>query len=250
MRSEIKWREILWNYELISVHKTYYLEVLELVLLDNGDFICLLVISSPPSAAYMRQSIAWALLQIMACRLFGAKPLSKPVLVIINWTPRNELQWNFNQNLKFFIEENAFEIVVCQNGGHFPRPQCVKINWGVNKVANWWGFVDNIPKCVFWKNTICIWTQISPIFVPRGPIGNRSTLVSGNDLALTSMKRLFESILTSEVIRGQQATMNWYDQLDEAILMCWSLGLVAHFSINKTSYCKVLWSLRTTRLLV
>ena len=34
--------------------------------------------------------------QIMACRLFGAKPLSK-------------LQWNFNQNTKFFIDENASE---------------------------------------------------------------------------------------------------------------------------------------------
>ena len=36
--------------------------------------------SSPPSAAYMRQWIRSALVQIMACRLFGAKPLSKPML--------------------------------------------------------------------------------------------------------------------------------------------------------------------------
>ena len=36
--------------------------------------------SSPPSAAYMRQSIGSALVQMMACRLFGAKPLSKPML--------------------------------------------------------------------------------------------------------------------------------------------------------------------------
>ena len=35
---------------------------------------------SPPSAAYMCQSIGLALVQIMACRLFGAKPLSKPML--------------------------------------------------------------------------------------------------------------------------------------------------------------------------
>ena len=31
---------------------------------------------SPPSAACMRQRIGWALVQIMACRLLGAKPLS------------------------------------------------------------------------------------------------------------------------------------------------------------------------------
>ena len=36
--------------------------------------------SSPPSAAYMRQSIRSTVVQIMACRLFGAKPLSKPML--------------------------------------------------------------------------------------------------------------------------------------------------------------------------
>ena len=36
--------------------------------------------SSPPSVAYMRQLIGSALVQIMACRLFGAKPLSKPML--------------------------------------------------------------------------------------------------------------------------------------------------------------------------
>ena len=36
--------------------------------------------SSTPRAAYMRQWIGSALVQIMACRLFGAKPLSKPML--------------------------------------------------------------------------------------------------------------------------------------------------------------------------
>ena len=36
--------------------------------------------TSPPSAAYMRQWIGWALVQIMYCRLFSAKPLPKPML--------------------------------------------------------------------------------------------------------------------------------------------------------------------------
>ena len=36
--------------------------------------------SSPPSAAYIRQWIGSALVQIIACPLFGAKPLSKPKL--------------------------------------------------------------------------------------------------------------------------------------------------------------------------
>ena len=34
----------------------------------------------PPSATYMSQWMTSALVQIMACRLFSAKPLSKPML--------------------------------------------------------------------------------------------------------------------------------------------------------------------------
>ena len=36
--------------------------------------------SSPPCAAYMHQWLGSALVQIMACHLFSAKPLSKPML--------------------------------------------------------------------------------------------------------------------------------------------------------------------------
>ena len=47
----------------------------------------------------------------MVCCLFGAMPLSKPVTV--NWTLRNKLQWNCNQNT-CLIDENAFQMVVCE----------------------------------------------------------------------------------------------------------------------------------------
>ena len=45
--------------------------------------------SSPPSAAYMRQWIGPALVQIMACHLFGAKPLSEPIEPL--WTKFSEI---------------------------------------------------------------------------------------------------------------------------------------------------------------
>ena len=35
-------------------------------------------------------------------------------LVIVIWTLRNKPQWNFNQNLHFFIHKNVFENVVCE----------------------------------------------------------------------------------------------------------------------------------------
>ena len=46
--------------------------------------------SSLHSAVYMRQWVVSALVQIMACRLFGTKPLFEP----INRTLRNNLQWH------------------------------------------------------------------------------------------------------------------------------------------------------------
>ena len=50
----------------------------------------------------------------MACRLVGAKPLSEPMPNIFNSNIRNELQWNIKRNSYIFIQENAFENVVCE----------------------------------------------------------------------------------------------------------------------------------------
>ena len=47
--------------------------------------------SSPPSATYMCQWIGSALVQMMACRLFGAKPLSKPMLGYCQLPHRNKV---------------------------------------------------------------------------------------------------------------------------------------------------------------
>ena len=38
---------------------------------------------------------------------------------------RNEIQWNFNRNSYVFIQENAFENVVCEMAATLFRPQCV-----------------------------------------------------------------------------------------------------------------------------
>ena len=37
-----------------------------------------------------------------------------------------KLQWNFNRNSNIFIQENAFESVVCEMAAILSRPQCVK----------------------------------------------------------------------------------------------------------------------------
>ena len=52
----------------------------------------------------------------MACRLVGAKSLSKPMLEYCWLDPSvgNKLQWNLYRNLHIFIQENVFENVICK----------------------------------------------------------------------------------------------------------------------------------------
>ena len=62
----------------------------------------------------------------MACRLFGTKPLSKPMLEYCHLDPRNKLHWNPKKNSNIFIQENAFESIVCEMTAILSRPQYVK----------------------------------------------------------------------------------------------------------------------------
>ena len=39
---------------------------------------------------------------------------------IVNWTIRNTIQWNSNQNTKFLIHEHAFENAICEMAAIFP----------------------------------------------------------------------------------------------------------------------------------
>ena len=58
-------------------------------------YVLILPSPSPLCAAYMRQWTGWALVQIMACRLFGAKPLPEPMLIYCQFDPQEYLQWYF-----------------------------------------------------------------------------------------------------------------------------------------------------------
>ena len=62
---------------------------------SNGGLDKLGLNSSPLSDAYMRQSIGSVLVQIMACRLFGAKPLSEPMLSYCQLDPKEQTSVKF-----------------------------------------------------------------------------------------------------------------------------------------------------------
>ena len=49
--------------------------------------------------------------------------ISKLNIINVNWTLKNQLQWNFNSYI--CIQENTFENVVCNMAAILPQPQCV-----------------------------------------------------------------------------------------------------------------------------
>ena len=58
--------------------------------------------SSPPIAAYMRRRTCPALVRVMACRLFGAKPLSEPMLTYCQLDSCEQISVKFESELYHF----------------------------------------------------------------------------------------------------------------------------------------------------
>ena len=81
-----------------------------------------------PSDAYMHRQPRTSLVQTMICCLFSAKPLSEPVLEYCLVDPWEQTSVKFYSKLKIFIQENAFENVVCEVAAILSQPQCVKQN--------------------------------------------------------------------------------------------------------------------------
>ena len=67
--------------------------------------------SSPSSAAYTRQRIGWALFQIMACRLFDAKALPKPMMTYCQLDLKEQTSVKCEPKYEIF-HESAFEKIV------------------------------------------------------------------------------------------------------------------------------------------
>ena len=64
----------------------------------------------------------------------------------VNWTLGNKLQWNFNRNSNFFIQENAFESVICEMAAILSRPQWVKLI----------SYAISIPENTFNKSSLVV----------------------------------------------------------------------------------------------
>ena len=123
-------------------------------------FICISLNSSPPNAAYMRQYIGSALVQIMACAYSAPSHYLNQRWVIINWTLRNKLLWIFNQNTKLAIHENASGNFVCETAAILSRWRCVKTVQNL-MMADGGHFSQWTPLSI-WSNIKCnVWPLIN-----------------------------------------------------------------------------------------
>ena len=68
---------------------------------------------------------------------------------------RNKLQWNFNRYSNIFIQESAFENVVCEMASILSRPQCVKASGKQPTGAPLWFLPDNY----LWWMLLAVCTQ-------------------------------------------------------------------------------------------
>ena len=75
--------------------------------------------SSLPSAAYMRKWIGSALVQIMACRLFGAKPLPEPMLTYCKLDHGEQTLVKFESKYKPFHPWKCISKCRLRNSNHF-----------------------------------------------------------------------------------------------------------------------------------
>ena len=74
-----------------------------------------------PDVAYMRQWIGLALVQIVACRLFGVKPLSKPIPGYCQLDDlRERTSVEIYKNTKFSFHVNAYQNIVHEMVTIFP----------------------------------------------------------------------------------------------------------------------------------
>ena len=111
--------------------------------------------SSLPSVAYMRQLIGSS----------NNWPYSAPSHYlnqcwwIVNWTLGDKRQWNFNQNTKFFIHENAFENIVCEMVSILSRGRWVNGDLYMIVAADW---IDGVCGCIY-----CSWNSIAKLYVKK-----------------------------------------------------------------------------------
>ena len=124
------------------------------------------IASCPPSATYMCRCIGSALGKVMACRLFGAKPLPEPMLIYCKLDLAEQTSVKFGSKYKTFHSRTCVWKCRLRNGVHFVQggslvrfDGCVhsiplswyQIHLTYTIVAQWWQFCADFNV---WNTTL------------------------------------------------------------------------------------------------
>ena len=94
----------VWLLELLSWYPVMWSNLYNLLKIRHPEMksspfsmssLCSFSNSSPPNATNMRQLTGSALVQVMACCLFSAKPLPEAMLFYCQMHPWEEISWKF-----------------------------------------------------------------------------------------------------------------------------------------------------------
>ena len=96
--------------------------------------------TSAPSAAYMLQWTGSALVQVLACRLFGAKPLPQPLKLIVNWTLKEQTSVKVESNYNRFHSRKGIWRCRLRNDGHLAQRERLIMKLII--------FSHNQPPCI------------------------------------------------------------------------------------------------------
>ena len=94
--------QIAWHWDVEKSDNTCHLILKWNCPVSNHIVMSMLVCPSPPSAPYIRQWTGPALVQVMACRLFGDKLLPEPTLVYCQLDSWEQISVKFDSKFYHF----------------------------------------------------------------------------------------------------------------------------------------------------
>ena len=119
-----------------------------------------LIYSSPRSAAYMCQWIWSTLVQVMACRLFGAKPLSEPMLAYCQLDIWEQISLKSSLKFIYFHSRKCDSKCCLPNWQLFCPGGDEWIHWALEKVAAIWRNIIFIEKHGFFLGYSSLYVNI------------------------------------------------------------------------------------------
>ena len=108
----------------------------------------------------MRQWIGSILVQIMANRLFGAKPVSKPMVDYCQLGTYKQTSVKFHQNTELFINKNASESIISEKAAISSRDSKINSAW-LHEVIWRRKFLSTLTQIIFCDGLkAATWTYI------------------------------------------------------------------------------------------